>query len=127
ALEALGKIVAAWIRGVFDGKVGGIVAQLRPEVLHLRRKALLLFALQQLDDGELEHERANRQAIADFPELCQPDGVDDAAVADVVKMNVEIRLKALLVAAGLIEVGISPGLIREAARNHVDMEIHAEI
>ena len=42
-------------------------------------------------------------------------------------MNVEVGLQAFLVAAGLVEVGVGLGFIREAARHHIDMKIDAEI
>ena len=56
-----------------------------------------------------------------------PDGVDHAAVAHVIEMNIEIGFQAFLVAAGLIEVGVGLGLIRKTARHHVDVKIDAKI
>ena len=126
-VKAFGKVVSVGIRGVFNRQVGGIVAQLGPEVLHLRRQAFVFLFLQQLDDREFQDERPDGQGVAHFPEFRQPDGVDNAAVSHIIEMDVEIGLQALLVAAGLIEVGVGLGFIRESSRHHVDMEIHAKI
>ena len=42
-------------------------------------------------------------------------------------MNIEIGFEARFVAAGLIEVSVGLGVVREAARHHIDVKIDAEI